>query len=97
MKRTTKQRQSKDKKEDKEKERVECGELFVQIIRGEDLVAMDDGVSSDPFVVLRLGTDPAKPQKKWSTRVVAKNLNPVWNEGTSFAIPTDKEEEYKVR
>ena len=87
------------------------GVLTVQVVKGEGLLPMDFGVSSDPFVVLRLELgDSGKKEKEkekekekkksvasWSTRVVPRSLNPVWNEGTSFAIPSDVEGVAKVR
>ena len=81
----------------RKKESGSNGELFIQVVKGEDLLPMDFGISSDPFVVLKMTVGGEKNVvKKWRTRVISKNLNPQWNEGTSFLVPSDKEEETKV-
>ncbi|CAN0571104.1 unnamed protein product, partial [Ectocarpus sp. 12 AP-2014] len=46
--------------------------------KGQDLLAMDMGVSSDPLVIFKLGG------KEQRSRVIQKNLNPQWEEVFEF-------------
>ncbi|KAH9300412.1 hypothetical protein KI387_011995, partial [Taxus chinensis] len=55
------------------------GILVVRIIKGTNL-AVRDLWSSDPYVVVRLGHQSVR------TRVIKKNLNPVWDEELSVSI-----------
>eukprot|EP00252_Welwitschia_mirabilis_P021007 TRINITY_DN5270_c0_g1_i2.p1 TRINITY_DN5270_c0_g1~~TRINITY_DN5270_c0_g1_i2.p1 ORF type:complete len:171 (-),score=33.95 TRINITY_DN5270_c0_g1_i2:442-954(-) len=55
------------------------GLLKVRVIRGSKL-AVRDFRSSDPYVVLKLGSQVAK------TRVINSNLNPVWDEELTLTI-----------
>ncbi|XP_024401754.1 ADP-ribosylation factor GTPase-activating protein AGD12 isoform X3 [Physcomitrium patens] len=57
------------------------GMLKVRIVRGTNL-AVRDLLSSDPYVVATLGAQTAK------TKVVNRNLNPVWNEELMFSVPS---------
>ncbi|WOL19190.1 protein C2-DOMAIN ABA-RELATED 11 [Canna indica] len=57
----------------------ESGVLKVNIVRGKKLVVRDF-MSSDPYVVVKLGNQAAK------TKVVKSCLNPVWNDEFSFNI-----------
>ncbi|ERN05468.1 hypothetical protein AMTRI_Chr12g234790 [Amborella trichopoda] len=59
-------------------ERV-IGLLRVRVIKGVNL-AVRDIRSSDPYVVLTMG------KQKLKTRVIEKNVNPVWNEELTFSI-----------
>ncbi|GAA0187035.1 GTPase-activating protein [Lithospermum erythrorhizon] len=56
------------------------GLIKVNVVRGTNLVVRDM-TSSDPYVVLSLGNQTLK------TRVIKKNLNPVWNEQLMLSIP----------
>lgn len=44
-------------------------------------LAVRDVLSSDPYVILTLGKQTVK------TRVIASNLNPVWNEELMLSVP----------
>jgi len=58
---------------------------------------MDNNKLSDPYVVLRMVLDRnEKTAKKWRSNVVKETLDPVWNEGTSFDVPSGKEKSIKV-
>ncbi|EFA79729.1 hypothetical protein PPL_07420 [Heterostelium album PN500] len=59
------------------------GELIVRIISAKNLVAADSNGKSDPYVILRLPNSHVEHPTK--TRIIHKNLNPVWNE--VFTIP----------
>ena len=70
---------------------VDCEEvvsrcLFVRVIGARDLLAMDSGGTSDPFVVLRYrGLEV-------SSRTIPLTLNPHWDETFTFNAPPGKEE-----
>ncbi|MQL90811.1 hypothetical protein Taro_023405 [Colocasia esculenta] len=55
------------------------GMLRVRVLRGVNL-AVRDFRTSDPYVVLRLGS------QKLKTRVIRKDLNPEWNEDLTLTI-----------
>jgi serine/threonine protein kinase len=59
------------------------GNVRVNLLRGEDLVAGDRNGLSDPFVVLTLNE---QPKKKFKSKVIAKTLNPVWNSTFYFDV-----------
>ncbi|KAG8365666.1 hypothetical protein BUALT_Bualt18G0130100 [Buddleja alternifolia] len=56
------------------------GMLKVKVIKGTNL-AVRDMLSSDPYIVLRLGS------QKVQTAVVTSNLNPIWNEELMLSVP----------
>ncbi|KAK4345204.1 hypothetical protein RND71_035380 [Anisodus tanguticus] len=56
------------------------GLIKVNVVRGTNL-AVRDVVTSDPYVILSLGSQLVK------TRVIKNNLNPVWNEKLMLSIP----------
>ncbi|XP_039037393.1 probable ADP-ribosylation factor GTPase-activating protein AGD11 [Hibiscus syriacus] len=56
------------------------GMIKVNVVKGINL-AVRDMVSSDPYAILTLGQQSVK------TRVIRKNLNPVWNESLMLSIP----------
>ncbi|KAI0526768.1 hypothetical protein KFK09_002359 [Dendrobium nobile] len=56
------------------------GLIKVNIIRGTNL-AIRDVLTSDPYVIVTLGHQTMK------TRVVRRNLNPVWHESLMLSIP----------
>lgn len=56
------------------------GLIKVNVVRGTNLVVRDM-VTSDPYVILSLGSQSVK------TRVIKNNLNPVWNEKLMLSIP----------
>ncbi|CAL9188875.1 unnamed protein product [Musa hybrid cultivar] len=60
--------------------------LLVHVIEARNLLAMDLNGLSDPYVKLQLGKHRAK------TKVVKKNLNPVWDEEFSFRVGDLNEE-----
>jgi len=55
------------------------GLLGIHIERGVNL-AIRDLVSSDPYVIIKMG------KQKVKTRVVKKNLNPEWNDDLTLTI-----------
>ncbi|KAJ1387099.1 C2 domain [Sesbania bispinosa] len=55
------------------------GLLRIHVERGVNL-AIRDVVSSDPYVVIKMG------KQKLKTRVVKKNLNPEWNDDLTLSI-----------
>jgi stromal membrane-associated protein len=58
------------------------GMLKVKVVRGTNL-AIRDMMSSDPYVVLNLGTQTVQ------TTIANSNLNPVWNEELMLSVPHD--------
>ncbi|KAH9319597.1 hypothetical protein KI387_021366, partial [Taxus chinensis] len=56
------------------------GLLKVRVAKGKNL-AIRDLKSSDPYVVVSLGNQMVR------TRVVRKNLNPVWDEELTLSVP----------
>ncbi|CAB1121421.1 unnamed protein product [Ectocarpus sp. CCAP 1310/34] len=52
--------------------------LRITLHQGQDLLALDMGVSSDPLVIFKLGG------KEQRSRVIQKNLNPQWEEVFEF-------------
>ncbi|MED6111432.1 ADP-ribosylation factor GTPase-activating protein agd12 [Stylosanthes scabra] len=56
------------------------GMLKVKVIRGTNL-AIRDIKTSDPYVILNLGTQTSQ------TSVISSNLNPVWNEEIMLSVP----------
>ncbi|WJX38254.1 Arginase, catabolizes arginine to ornithine and urea [Trifolium repens] len=55
------------------------GLLKIHVQRGVNL-AIRDVVSSDPYVVIKMG------KQKLKTKVVKKNLNPEWNDELTLSI-----------
>ncbi|XP_038878147.1 protein C2-DOMAIN ABA-RELATED 4-like [Benincasa hispida] len=55
------------------------GLLRVHVFRGVNL-AVRDVVSSDPYVIFKMG------KQKLKTRVVKQNINPEWNEDLTLSI-----------
>lgn len=55
------------------------GLLRIQVHRGVNL-AKRDVLSSDPYVIVRMG------KQKLKTRVVNKNVNPEWNEDLTLSV-----------
>lgn len=55
------------------------GLLRVRVIRGINL-AVRDVISSDPYVIVRMG------KQKVKTRVIKKNINPEWNEELTLSV-----------
>ncbi|XP_023526650.1 protein C2-DOMAIN ABA-RELATED 1-like [Cucurbita pepo subsp. pepo] len=55
------------------------GLLRIHVFRGVNL-AVRDVVSSDPYVVFKMG------KQKLKTRVVKQNINPEWNEDLTLSI-----------
>lgn len=60
--------------------------LVVHVIEARNLLAMDLNGLSDPYVKIQLGKQRAK------TKVVKKNLSPVWDEDFSFRVGDLSEE-----
>jgi len=54
--------------------------LTLNVIKAEDLKAADLNLSSDPFVELKCNNDT------FTTKIIYKNLNPVWNEKHLFCF-----------
>ncbi|XP_037629688.1 synaptotagmin-2 isoform X2 [Sebastes umbrosus] len=61
----------------------EAGKLTVGILQAADLISMDSGGTSDPYVKVQLL--PEK-KKKYDTKVHKKTLNPVFNETFIFKV-----------
>ena len=60
-----------------------AGLLQVEIIQCKDLVAMDIGGTSDPYVKIYLLPDKKRKQE---TKVHRKTLNPVFNETFKYEV-----------
>eukprot|EP00803_Ostreobium_quekettii_P009566 evm.model.scf_3085.1 EVM.evm.TU.scf_3085.1 scf_3085:3220-3696(+) len=78
-------------------EHSSSGAVIVTVIQCRDLVAMDSGGVSDPYVKVKIG------RKEFRTVVVQDSLNPVYNETFEFFDPraghcvtTDDELKVKV-
>lgn len=61
-------------------------ELKLNVIEAKELRAADIGLSSDPYCEISI----VDKEQKFKTKVIEKNLNPVWNE--EFIIPIDNQE-----
>ncbi|XP_032044965.1 synaptotagmin-8 [Aythya fuligula] len=59
-------------------------ELKVGVKQAADLKAMDNGGTSDPYVIVYLTSDM---RKKYETKVYRKTLSPVFNESFTFQLP----------
>lgn len=57
--------------------------LTVGILQAADLISMDSGGTSDPYVKVYVLPDK---KKKFDTKVQKKNLNPVFNESFVFKV-----------
>lgn len=62
---------------------VVCPQLTVGILQAADLMSMDSGGTSDPYVRVLLLPDK---KKKFDTKVHKKTLNPVFNETFVFKV-----------
>ncbi|KAJ3282535.1 hypothetical protein HK104_010843 [Borealophlyctis nickersoniae] len=62
------------------------GVIHIKIIKATNLIACD-WTTSDPYVTLSLGTE-----KLHRTRVIDKDLNPVWNESCQIHLPDSLED-----
>merc|ERR1712137_522970 len=51
----------------------------VNVIRGSDLIAADLGGSSDPYAIVKIGSETQFASQS-KTRIIKKTLNPEWNE-----------------
>lgn len=60
------------------------GKLTIGILQAADLLSMDSGGTSDPYVKVYVLPDK---KKKFDTKVHKKTLNPVFNETFTFKIP----------
>eukprot|EP01018_Ginkgo_biloba_P023185 Gb_02477 [translate_table: standard] len=58
------------------------GLLKVRVVKGMRLAVRDLFPSSDPYVVLKFGTQMVK------TRVIKRNLNPVWDQELTLNLTT---------
>ncbi|KAI1890621.1 hypothetical protein AGOR_G00155550 [Albula goreensis] len=89
--------QTEEEKEEEEKEAEKLGKLqysldydfqdgklTVGILQAADLISMDTGGTSDPYVKVFLLPDK---KKKFDTKVHKKTLNPVFNETFIFKVP----------
>ncbi|XP_068568632.1 synaptotagmin-2-like isoform X2 [Cebidichthys violaceus] len=89
-----------EEKEEEEKEEEKLGKLqysidydfenaklTVGILQAADLISMDSGGTSDPYVKVQLL--PEK-KKKYDTKVHKKTLNPVFNETFVFKVPYEE-------
>uniref|UniRef100_A0A672NDR4 Synaptotagmin n=1 Tax=Sinocyclocheilus grahami TaxID=75366 RepID=A0A672NDR4_SINGR len=64
-----------------------CNRLTVGILQCADLISMDSGGTSDPYVKVFILPDK---KKKFDTKVHKKTLNPVFNESFVFKIPYEE-------
>lgn len=62
-------------------------QLTVGILQAADLMSMDSGGTSDPYVRVHLLPDK---KKKFDTKVHKKTLNPVFNETFVFKVSLSK-------
>ncbi|CAL8401155.1 unnamed protein product [Arctogadus glacialis] len=89
-----------EEKEEEEKEEEKLGKLqysieydfentklTVGILQAADLISMDSGGTSDPYVKVSLLPDK---KKKYDTKVHKKTLNPVFNETFVFKVPYEE-------
>lgn len=89
-----------EEKEEEEKEQEKLGKLqysidydfentklTIGILQAADLMSMDSGGTSDPYVRVLLLPDK---KKKFDTKVHKKTLNPVFNETFVFKIPYEE-------
>lgn len=60
-----------------------CTQLTIGILQAADLMSMDSGGTSDPYVKVLLLPDK---KKKYDTKVHKKTLNPVFNETFVFKV-----------
>lgn len=60
-----------------------CPQLTISILQAADLMSMDSGGTSDPYVRVLLLPDK---KKKFDTKVHKKTLNPVFNETFVFKV-----------
>ena len=56
--------------------------IQIDVIGCENLPAMDVGGTSDPYCVLKIDPQPEKSKWKKKTKVITKNLNPVFKNET---------------
>lgn len=68
-----------------------CTQLTVGILQAADLMSMDSGGTSDPYVKVLLLPDK---KKKFDTKVHKKTLNPVFNETFVFKVSRIRSDEY---
>ena len=67
------------------------GLLTLTVVCARNLMAMDGGISSDPYIRLRLANDTEGEYiNTRQTQVIRKTLNPHWNE--SFSYKLDREQ-----
>ncbi|XP_004547598.1 synaptotagmin-2 isoform X3 [Maylandia zebra] len=89
-----------EEKEEEEKEQEKLGKLqysidydfentklTIGILQAADLMSMDSGGTSDPYVKVLLFPDK---KKKFDTKVHKKTLNPVFNETFVFKVPYEE-------
>ncbi|XP_033995238.1 synaptotagmin-2-like isoform X2 [Trematomus bernacchii] len=89
-----------EEKEEEEKEEEKLGKLqysieydfenaklTVGILQAADLISMDSGGTSDPYVKV---TILPEKKKKYDTKVHKKTLNPVFNETFIFKVPYEE-------
>jgi len=66
--------------EEEKKQNASLTHLNILLISGHELLAKDFGGTSDPYVVFKQGHCSVK------SKVINKNLNPIWNEQLKLAI-----------
>lgn len=89
-----------EKEEEEEKEPEKLGKLqysinysfddtklTIGILQAADLISMDSGGTSDPYVRVYIAPDK---KKKFDTKVHKKTLNPVFNENFVFKVPYEE-------
>ena len=67
----------------------------VNIIRGSSLLAADFGGSSDPYTIVKIGTETQFASQA-KTRVVKKTLNPEWNEFFTLHVNNPQSEKLLI-
>eukprot|EP00475_Leptophrys_vorax_P044687 TRINITY_DN9047_c0_g1_i4.p1 TRINITY_DN9047_c0_g1~~TRINITY_DN9047_c0_g1_i4.p1 ORF type:complete len:384 (-),score=93.06 TRINITY_DN9047_c0_g1_i4:23-1174(-) len=73
-------REMSDEEMKRNTEEVTAGTVTLNICQAKNLPRMDKFGLSDPYCVIRLG------KKEVKTKVVYKNLNPVWNQSFTFEV-----------
>lgn len=68
------------------------GKLNIVLVEGKDLIAMDIGGSSDPYIIFKLNG-----KKIHTSKTIKHSLNPTWNESFVIDVPQPHVDEYVVK
>ncbi|WBW70554.1 tricalbin, C2 domain protein (phospholipid binding) ER-plasma membrane tethering protein Tcb3 [Schizosaccharomyces osmophilus] len=76
-----------------EKEKYEnMGKMTVDVLNATDLASADSNGKSDPFVIFEL-----QDEEVFRTKIIKKNLNPVFNEGFEVELPCKQTSKFVAR